>query len=121
MPSRMISAISPAVLSTLRPKLSADRTSVDLGVPDFRPAALPFLAPAERDRYRLDVGGRAVEFGAVSMGNPHVVISVEMIHDARTIPLGRPHVGQQIRQWLGAQRRDHCCCCEEHRTFTPFH
>jgi hypothetical protein len=31
-----------------------------------------------------------------------VVILMEMIHDARIIPLdGRPHVGQNIRQWLG--------------------
>jgi hypothetical protein len=35
----------------------------------------------------------------------YVVISVEMIHDVRIIPLdGRPHVGQQIRQWLGDSR-----------------
>src|SRR5215470_3638161 len=31
-----------------------------------------------------------------------VVILMEMIHDARIIPLdGRPHIGQNIRQWLG--------------------
>jgi hypothetical protein len=35
----------------------------------------------------------------------YVVISVEMIHDARIIPLdGRPHLSQQIRQWLGDSR-----------------
>jgi hypothetical protein len=35
----------------------------------------------------------------------YVVIAVEMIHDIRIIPLdGRPHVGQQIRQWLGDSR-----------------
>jgi hypothetical protein len=35
----------------------------------------------------------------------YVVILVEMIHDARIIPLdGRPHVGQNIRQWLGDSR-----------------
>ena len=35
----------------------------------------------------------------------YVVILVEMIHDARIIPLdGRPHVGQDIRQWLGDSR-----------------
>jgi diaminopimelate epimerase len=56
--------------------------SVDLGVPDFRPSALPFLAPAEADRYRLDIDGRAVEFGAVSMGNPHAVIAVEAVDSA---------------------------------------
>jgi hypothetical protein len=35
----------------------------------------------------------------------YVAIVVEMIHDARIIPLdGRPHVAQQIRQWLGDSR-----------------
>ena len=35
----------------------------------------------------------------------HVVILVEMIHDARIIPLEpRPHLGQKIRQWLGDSR-----------------
>jgi hypothetical protein len=35
----------------------------------------------------------------------YVVILVEMIHDARIIPLdGRPHVGKGIRQWLGDSR-----------------
>ena len=35
----------------------------------------------------------------------YVVISVEMIHDVRIIPLdGRPHVGPQIQQWLGDSR-----------------
>jgi hypothetical protein len=35
----------------------------------------------------------------------HVVILVEMIHDARVISLdGRPHLGKKIRQWLGDSR-----------------
>jgi hypothetical protein len=35
----------------------------------------------------------------------HVVISVEMIHDTRIIPLdGRPHVSPRIQQWLGDSR-----------------
>ena len=35
----------------------------------------------------------------------HVVLVVEMIHDARIIPLdGRAHVGDDIRQWLGDSR-----------------
>jgi hypothetical protein len=35
----------------------------------------------------------------------YVVILVEMIHDARIISLdGRPHVGRNIRQWLGDSR-----------------
>ena len=35
----------------------------------------------------------------------YVAIVVEMIHDARIIPMdGRPHVGAGIRQWLGDSR-----------------
>jgi hypothetical protein len=35
----------------------------------------------------------------------YVVILVEMIHDARIIPLGgRPHIGPTIRQWMGDPR-----------------
>jgi len=34
-----------------------------------------------------------------------VVISVEMIHSARVIPVdGRPHLGKTLRQWLGDSR-----------------
>ena len=34
-----------------------------------------------------------------------VVISYEMIHDTRVIPLnGRPHIGSKIRQYLGEDR-----------------
>jgi len=35
----------------------------------------------------------------------HVAILVEMIHDARIIPLdGRPHLSNRIRQWVGDSR-----------------
>ena len=35
----------------------------------------------------------------------YVAILQEHIHDVRLIPLdGRPHIGQQIRQWLGDSR-----------------
>jgi diaminopimelate epimerase len=67
---------------------SGDEVSVDLGVPDFRPAALPFLVPHERDRYQLDVEGRSVELGAVSMGNPHAVIAVDAVANAPVAELG---------------------------------
>jgi hypothetical protein len=35
----------------------------------------------------------------------HVAILNEMIHDARIVPLdGRPHLPEQLRQWLGSSR-----------------
>jgi hypothetical protein len=60
---------------------------------------------------------RCISFGAPSLfagynsyyqifqSPGHVVIAMEMIHDARIIPLdGRPHVSDSIRQWHGDSR-----------------
>src|ERR1700757_4878128 len=68
---------SPAGL--IRARLARDgEVSVDLGVPDFAPGALPFDA-AEADSYALEVGGRRVQIGAVSLGNPHAVLTVSSV------------------------------------------
>jgi diaminopimelate epimerase len=82
-----LTLVSPAGSVAAR-VLSAERVSVDLGVPDFRPASLPFLVSEERDRYSLSIANRVVEFGAVSMGNPHAVIAVEFVDDAPVAELG---------------------------------
>ena len=62
--------------------------SVDMGEPNFDPRSLPMLAAAEADVYRLTVDGTAVEFGAVSMGNPHIVLDVADVADAPVARLG---------------------------------
>ncbi|HEX7080932.1 MAG TPA: diaminopimelate epimerase [Gammaproteobacteria bacterium] len=62
--------------------------SVNLGVPCFDPASLPFSADAERDRYRVRVGDREIELGAVSIGNPHAVIHVDSVDEADVGILG---------------------------------
>jgi diaminopimelate epimerase len=56
--------------------------SVDMGVPNFDPRSLPMRAPAERSLYSLDIDGVEVEFGAVSMGNPHAVLRVRDVKSA---------------------------------------
>lgn len=61
---------------------------VNMGVPDFSPAALPFLVEKESSDYQLDVAGEAVSIGAVSMGNPHAVLEVEDIEQAPVERLG---------------------------------
>ena len=71
----------------------ADGTvSVDMGVPRFEPARVPLDETAvERlggGRYVAVVGGRRLEFGAVSMGNPHAVIDVESVTEAPVAQLG---------------------------------
>ncbi len=50
--------------------------SVSMGVPDFRPGSLPMQAPEEAPSYRVRIADTDVEFGAVSMGNPHIVLRV---------------------------------------------
>lgn len=82
-----LTLVGPAGTTAARVE-SPDRVSVDLGVPDFRPAALPFDAPEERDRYRLEVAGRTVEFGAVSLGNPHAVVAVDSVAAAPVDVIG---------------------------------
>jgi diaminopimelate epimerase len=64
------------------------RVSVNLGEPNFDPASLPFRAEAPSDRYRLVVAGEEVDFGAVSLGNPHAVIAVDSVERAPVGILG---------------------------------
>jgi diaminopimelate epimerase len=62
--------------------------SLDMGVPNFDPASLPFDAPAEASVYELEVAGTRVQIGAVSMGNPHAVLTVESAERAPVESLG---------------------------------
>jgi diaminopimelate epimerase len=65
--------------------------AVNMGVPDFDPASLPFDVsglPTNGDLYQLDVNGTSVELAAVSMGNPHAVIQVENAATAAVEKLG---------------------------------
>jgi len=60
--------------------------SVEMGVPNFDPRSLPMDAPAESARYSLDVEATMVEFGAVSIGNPHAVL---LVPDVAAAPVAR--------------------------------
>ncbi len=62
--------------------------SVDMGPVRFDPRSLPFDAPAEAERYALEVAGSPVEVGAVSIGNPHAVLAVESVDTAGVERLG---------------------------------
>jgi len=64
------------------------RVSVDMGVPNFDPRALPFEAPREMDPYLLEVAGATLQIGAVSMGNPHAVVAVADVDGAPVATLG---------------------------------
>jgi diaminopimelate epimerase len=62
--------------------------SVDMGVPNFDPRSLPFEAQAEAPRYPLRVAEVDVEIGAVSIGNPHAVLTVSAVSSAPVEQLG---------------------------------
>lgn len=62
----------------VRARMRDGEVTVSMGVPDFEPARVPFLADADRPVHTLDLGnGDRVSVGVVSMGNPHAVQWVE--------------------------------------------
>ncbi|MCF6338984.1 MAG: diaminopimelate epimerase [Gammaproteobacteria bacterium] len=73
----------------IRPQLEADgQVTVDMGMPHFSPASLPFDNKVESDRYFITVNDDDVEIGAVSMGNPHAVVLVDDVSAAPVVRLG---------------------------------
>jgi diaminopimelate epimerase len=62
--------------------------SVDMGAPNFDPRSLPMDAPAQAPSYSLDVEGETIDYGAVSMGNPHAVLQVADVTNAPVERLG---------------------------------
>jgi diaminopimelate epimerase len=73
----------------VRARMAGDElVAIDLGVPNFSPEALPFEAAGQADVYLLEVEGAQLEIGAVSIGNPHAVLSVTNVATAAVERLG---------------------------------
>jgi len=70
--------------------------TVNMGVPEFEPARIPFDAPQQAPRYLLEVDGQTLEIGAVALGNPHAVVPVEDVDAAPVATLG-PRIEQHPR------------------------
>jgi diaminopimelate epimerase len=82
----VLSLDSPA--GPIEARIEGERVAVDMGVPDFDPRALPFAARAEADSYALEVDGETLSIGAVSIGNPHAVLTVASAAQAPVARLG---------------------------------
>jgi diaminopimelate epimerase len=82
----LITMDSPAGL--VRARVREGLVSVDMGVPSFDPHSLPFDAAERSTTYPLQVAGERVEIGAVSMGNPHAVLTVSSVDAAPVERLG---------------------------------
>jgi len=65
-----------------------DTVTVNMGIPKFEPNQVPLLAESRKTSYTLEVDGKQVEFGAVSVGNPHIVLRVNDIDNAPVNTLG---------------------------------
>lgn len=73
----------------IMPVLGEDgQISVDMGAPVFTPGAIPFLTDRQAATYLLNIGGQLLEFGVLSMGNPHAVTCVENIDTVDVARLG---------------------------------
>ena len=70
-------------------RLQGGDYAIALGVPDFEPARIPLAGFATaQDVYETGLAGRIVQFGAVSMGNPHALIEVSDVDAAPVAELG---------------------------------
>jgi diaminopimelate epimerase len=75
----------------ITPRLEADgQITVDMGVPRFLPAEIPFdsplTEPGDAAVQTLDVGGKDIEISVVSMGNPH---AVQVVADIDAAPVAQ--------------------------------
>ncbi|MBT3060723.1 MAG: diaminopimelate epimerase [Candidatus Thiodiazotropha sp.] len=64
------------------------RVEVDMGIPVFDPASIPFVAEQQADSYPLEVDGQQRLFSVLSMGNPHAVMVVPSVDRAEVARLG---------------------------------
>jgi diaminopimelate epimerase len=70
----------------ITPRLEEDgNVTVDMGIPRFLPAEIPFLGDGEAVIHALAVADETLEISVVSMGNPH---AVQVVGDVDHAPVG---------------------------------
>lgn len=60
--------------------------TVEMGVPVFDPARIPFVSDSDAVIQPLEINGETIAITAVSMGNPH---AVQVVSDVDTAPVAR--------------------------------
>jgi diaminopimelate epimerase len=67
----------------ITPRLESNGdVTVDMGMPRFAPAEIPFISDSDAAIQPLKVGARNVDISVVSMGNPHAVQVVDDVDSA---------------------------------------
>lgn len=65
-----------------------NHVSVELAIPQFEPAKIPFVAEQEAPSYTVKARRRNWELRVVSLGNPHAVLRVDDVETAPVETLG---------------------------------
>ena len=84
--TRQFTLASPAGPVAVR--IEDDAVAVCMGIPEFDPDLVPFVADHPAARYELAVDGETLEVQVVSMGNPHCVLQVDDVGQAPVQRLG---------------------------------
>ena len=61
---------------------SLDNITVDMGVPQFEPRAIPFAVSHRQAEYQFEVDNQMVNASVLAMGNPHCIQFIENIESA---------------------------------------
>lgn len=61
---------------------ATDQVRVNMGVPKFEPAQIPFVSKKTALRYTVEVDNQALSLSVVNMGNPHAVLCVADVEHA---------------------------------------
>jgi diaminopimelate epimerase len=70
-------------------KLQLDgQVTVDMGAPELLPRNIPLVADIQQLTYHHTIADHELDFSAVSMGNPHAVITVDDVDTAAVISIG---------------------------------
>ncbi len=65
-----------------------DTVQVNMGIPTLEPVLIPFIAEQQQATYPIELNGEGLTIGAVSMGNPHAVITVDDVDSAAVAVIG---------------------------------
>jgi len=76
--------------------LRSGLVSVDMGVPELVPDKIPLHYAQQELGYRVTIDGISHEFGAVSMGNPHCVLTVNDVATTDVDRLGGLLTGHNL-------------------------
>ena len=68
--------------------INKNLVAVDMGIPELDPPAIPFQASEPALLYDINVNGQDRRIAAVSMGNPHAVLTVADVDSAPVAELG---------------------------------